>query len=431
MINSLDTPSVKLPLTVTQLTQDIRLKLEEAYDWVQVKGEISNFKKAPSGHAYFCLKDKDALLNCVAWRDSVIRWSSLQLEDGLDVIAGGKITVYPPRGTYQFVVSSIRLGGTGALQQRFEMLKRRLADEGIFDSEKKQSLPVLPKAIAVITSPSGAAIRDFLNVFRQGKYPVKITVCPVLVQGEKAAGEIAETIKLLNQVGGFDLLVLCRGGGSLEDLWAFNEESVARAIFHSKIPVITGVGHEIDFTIADFAADVRASTPTAAAQVICTAFDDFQSLYRYLSGRFFRGILPCLQREREKITGLKKAIFRYHPINLVHQQRQRMDECLLSLYHSFRKELDNRKKICLDHNKNLDRLVRFRIEQNKQFIEKYKHLLNSYDPKNTLNRGFAICYTEEGSVVSSTEGIAPSQEIHIKLSDGLLQSTVTKVTHYE
>jgi exodeoxyribonuclease VII large subunit len=425
------TASIKPPLTVSQLTQEIRLKLESEYDWVQVRGEISNYKKAPSGHAYFSLKDKDAVLSSVAWKSSVIRWSSLGLEDGLEIIAGGKITVYPPRGQYQFVVSSIRLAGVGALQYRFETLKRMLAEEGLFDSNKKKPLPSMPMKIAVITSPTGAAIQDFLKVFHRGMYPVEIIVCPVLVQGEKAAPEIASMIEKVNQCKDVDILVLCRGGGSLEDLWAFNEECVARAIAKSDIPVVTGIGHEIDFTIADFAADYRASTPTGAAQTICEFFDQIRGDFHFVADRFVRCMEPWLHQERNRVDGLRRTLLRYHPLSVLNQHRQRLDEWQQSLYLAMKNALHLAKSRCLEQKKTLFRVVQNERTRYRGQISEFEQLLRSYDPARTLKRGFSICYKKDGSVLSTVREISPEDDIIIKVSDGTVRSKVTQVNPHE
>ena len=343
MVN-LSTGSIPVLLTVSELTLDIQQCLEERYDWVQVRGEISTFKKAPSGHAYFRLKDDGAVLECVAWKSTVIRWSGLELKDGDEVVAGGRITIYPPRGQYQMVVSAIRLAGVGALQQRFEKLKLKLAQEGLFDPERKKNLPRWLNRVAIITSPSGAAVQDFLRVVRNSHCPVEFTVCPVLVQGLEAAGEIAQMIERVNASNRFDLIILCRGGGSLEDLWAFNEEIVARAIAASQIPIITGIGHEIDFTIADFAADLRAPTPTAAAQVICNLFAEYRGQVYMALDRLSRCIMPQIQKERNRLIHAEKVLRRCHPVNLISLHRQKLDDILFRMMRCMKTSAADRRK---------------------------------------------------------------------------------------
>ena len=405
-------------LSVSQLTDAIRRRLEEDYDWIQVRGEISGFKKAPSGHAYFRLKDSKAVLECVAWKTTVMRWGGLELEDGVDVVAGGKITIYPPRGQYQLVVSAIRLAGIGALQQRFEALKRLLADEGLFDSSRKKSLPDLPSRIAVITSPTGAAVRDFLRIVRKGACPVDCVVCPVLVQGAEAPQNIAETIRNVNEMGGFDLIVLCRGGGSIEDLWAFNEEIVARAIADSGFPVVSAIGHEVDFTISDFVADVRVPTPTAAGQLVCDIFNERRSQLNLICDRIRRSIFPILDRERERLEVTRKALARYHPISVIEERRQRLDDYAFNLERSILASIQQSKTACSHLRGFLDRSVQHELYQRRQSLRSCEHLLHSYNPVRNLLRGYSICRQENGEIVQRISDIKTEDRIRITVADG-------------
>lgn len=311
-------------LSVSELTERLRLQLEERFGWVQVRGEISNYKKAPSGHLYFRLKDEEAVLECVAWKTTAVRWGGLALEDGVEVIAGGKITIYPPRGQYQLVVTAVRPAGAGALQQRFELLKQRLAAEGLFDAERKRPLPACPWRIAVITSPTGAAVQDFLKIVRASDCPVEITVCPVLVQGTEAARDISEMIQKVNRLNRHDVIVVCRGGGSLEDLWAFNEEITARAIFQSAIPVISAVGHEIDFTIADFAADLRAPTPSGAAELLTPDREGLRAAVTNCRLRLRRVLAARIDREHQRLALARQGL---------HTMTHPLDKLLLRLDH--------------------------------------------------------------------------------------------------
>lgn len=260
------TPKPKI-YSVSELTRGIRTLLEGTFPEVWVSGEISNFRSHTSGHFYFSLKDDQAHLSAVMFRGANAKLP-FKLEDGLEVIAHGRITVYEVRGQYQIVVDHIEPKGIGALQLAFEQLKKKLQTEGLFDPAHKRPLPFLPKKIGIVTSETGAAIRDILNILQRRFPSVDVLLVPVLVQGEGAAREIAEGIRILNEREDIDVMIVGRGGGSIEDLWAFNEEIVARAIYNSKIPVISAVGHEIDFTIADFVADVRAPTPSAAAELV-------------------------------------------------------------------------------------------------------------------------------------------------------------------
>ncbi|MGC9328815.1 MAG: exodeoxyribonuclease VII large subunit [Candidatus Hinthialibacter sp.] len=412
------------PFTVSSLTEAIRRQLEERYDWVQVRGEISGFKKAPSGHAYFRLKDANAVLECVAWRGTVVRWAGLDLQDGVEVIAGGKVTVYPPRGQYQLVVSAIRLAGLGALQQQFEALKRLLAQEGLFDPERKKPLPDFPRNIAVITSPSGAAVRDFLRMVRQGRCPVHCTICPVLVQGAEAAGEIARMIQAVNAKGGFDWIVLCRGGGSLEDLWAFNEEIVARAVAGSSIPVVSAVGHEIDYTIADFAADYRAPTPTAAGQLVCDFFESHRGRLRLIRDRLHRIFLPALARKRESLEVSRRALRRYHPMSTIADLRQRLDEYAADFHRAMTAAVHQGRTACGHRRRVLEDAMKHELNRKRQFIQSCERLLHSYNPRLNLSRGYAICQSENGRLVQKTSDVKAQDRVQITVSDGAFRAKV-------
>src|SRR3990170_6260873 len=262
-------------LTVTQLTIRVKDLLEGTFPDVWVVGEISNLSAPRSGHIYFTLKDEQSQIRAVLFRSSQ-RFLKFTLQHGLQVICRGRVGVYEPRGEYQLVLEYIEPKGVGALQQAFEELKARLAKEGLFDLDRKKPLPLLPRRIGIITSPTGAAIRDMLRVIRRRHPKMEILIYPVVVQGAAAAPEIVEAIRYFNQEKNADVLIVGRGGGSLEDLWAFNEESVARAVYGSAIPVISAVGHETDYTISDFVADLRAPTPSAAAEMVVKNKEDIQ-----------------------------------------------------------------------------------------------------------------------------------------------------------
>ena len=256
-----------LIFSVSELTRLIKKNLEELFPIIQVEGEVSNCTYHTSGHLYFTLKDSSAIISVVMWR-SKVALQSFKIKNGMKVILQGSITVYEPRGNYQLDCNKIIPKGIGELQLRYEELKNKLLAEGLFDNERKKSLPEFPEKIGIVTSPTGAAIRDMINILSRRMPSVEIIIFPVKVQGDEAKNEIAEAIKILNEQNIVDLIIVGRGGGSLEDLWAFNEEIVARAISNSKIPIVSAVGHEIDFTIADFVSDLRAPTPSAAAELV-------------------------------------------------------------------------------------------------------------------------------------------------------------------
>src|SRR5579863_2502992 len=330
-------------LTVSELTARIRDLLTKNFTDVSVEGEISNCRAAQSGHFYFTLKDEKAQVRCV-WFKQQMRGIKFRPEDGLKVSVRGSISVYEARGEYQIYVESLEPVGRGALQLAFEQLKKRLEAEGLFDASRKKPLPLLPNRIGVITSPRGAAVRDVVRILTRRFHNVHLIVYPVRVQGEGAAEEIAKALKFFNQKKLVDVLIVGRGGGSMEDLWAFNEEIVARAIADSEIPVISGVGHETDFTIADFVADVRASTPSAAAELVVQTrreFDKHIADLRETLAASIRFRMLELSRRVHELAGRRG--FR-RPLDLLHQQRQRADEMTSRLALGLRSRLEQSRK---------------------------------------------------------------------------------------
>ena len=315
---------------VSELTERISGLLEGAFPDIWVEGEVSNYHAAQSGHLYFTLKDARSQIRCVSFRDQV-RGLKFRPEDGLHITVRGSLGVYEPRGEYQIYVSHIEPVGLGALQLAFEQLKKRLAEEGLFDEDRKKPLPVLPRRIGVVTSPTGAAIRDILRVLKRRFPNVHVLLFPVKVQGEGAAGEIAAAVQYFNRAKAADVLIVARGGGSLEDLWAFNEEAVARAIAASAIPVITGIGHETDFTIADFAADLRAPTPSAAAEIVVRSRQEFERHIAEAYRNLAQQMRYRLSQWRHHVRDLETHRgFRQLEV-LVRRRRQQVDELSSSL----------------------------------------------------------------------------------------------------
>jgi exodeoxyribonuclease VII large subunit len=311
------------PITVSELTRRIREKLEAAFSDVWITGEISGLRVPPSGHIYFTLKDKDAQIKAVFFR-SGNRYLKFAPKDGMEVILRGRVTVYDPRGEYQVVAEYMEPKGIGALQLAFLQLKEKLEKEGLFDQSRKRPLPVHPRRVGVVTSPSGAAIRDILNVLGRRAPGVKILIAPATVQGAAAPAEIASAISELNKVDGLDVIIVGRGGGSVEDLAAFNTEVVARAIASSNIPVISAVGHETDFTIADFAADLRAPTPSAAAEVVAKNEEDMADALRSLQGRLIYAVMQEHRRMRDRLYSEERALI--NPMRRLHDHAIRLDE---------------------------------------------------------------------------------------------------------
>ncbi len=332
--------STKLVLTVTELTRRIKSLLEDSIGFVWVVGEVSNLRRPTSGHLYFTLKDAESQIAVVMFKNRNVRLK-FRLEDGLEVIAGGLVSVYERRGNYQIIAEELEPRGVGALQLAFEQLKEKLKKEGLFDPEHKKPLPMLPQRIGVVTSPTGAAIRDILNVIERRFSNVHILIYPVLVQGDEAAGQIARAINDVDRLANVDVIIVGRGGGSLEDLWAFNEEVVARAIYECDTPVISAVGHEIDFTIADFVSDVRAPTPSAAAELVVqereTLTEQVETLQKQLDG-YVRQHLYSL-RHRLELCG-ESYVFQ-RPTEPLRQLAQRVDELTMRAEQTARTAVQN------------------------------------------------------------------------------------------
>jgi exodeoxyribonuclease VII large subunit len=310
-------------LTVSQLTAEIKDILESTFDEVWVEGEVSNLRRPPSGHLYFTLKDEKSQIRGVLFKMQS-RYLRFELEDGQQVICWGRVGIYEKRGEYQLILDYVEPKGIGSLQLAFEQLKERLGEEGLFDEERKRPLPMLPQRIGIVTSPTGAVIRDMLHILRRRFENIEIVLYPVKVQGAGAAEEIAQGIGYLGEQGGVDVIIVGRGGGSLEDLWAFNEEVVARAIFASVVPIISAVGHETDFTIADFVADVRAPTPSAAAEIAVREKGDLLRMLSDRVTRMRREMGHFLGRSREQAIGVQGKL--RDPRRMIEENRLRLDE---------------------------------------------------------------------------------------------------------
>lgn len=388
--------------TVSELTEDVKLLLENTFPEVWVEGEISNFSQSQSGHIYFSLKDAKSSLRCVFFRgvNSTVKFS---IRDGLKVIAFGRITVYAPAGQYQLNIQKLEPKGVGALQLAFEQLKEKLAKEGLFDAAHKKRLPILPLRIGVVTSATGAAIRDILNILRRRAPFVKIILNPVRVQGAGAAEEIAQAISEFNQYKDADVLIVGRGGGSMEELWAFNEEIVARAIYHSKIPVISAVGHEVDWTISDFVADVRAPTPSAAAELVVRQKEDLASGLTHLLSRINSAINTKIHFLHKELLTLKDAYVLKYPLNFIQVYLQRIDELSHRLHHGSGHILEAAR-------------------------HRFIHLtekLEVLSPLSILSRGYSITFTlPEMEVMTDIAEIKISDLVKTQLKSGSFMSQV-------
>lgn len=381
-------------LTVSELTRRIKGVLETTFTSVSVEGEISNFKRHSSGHLYFTLKDEGAQLSAVIWRSRAANLFFTP-QDGMKVIASGKITLYEPQGKYQIDITSLQPRGVGELQIAFERLKTKLAAEGLFSAEHKKRLPEYPETIGIISSPTGAALQDILNILRRRFPAVEVILLPVKVQGEGAAGEIAEAIRTFNKFARADLLIVGRGGGSLEDLWAFNEEIVARAIYQSKIPVVSAVGHEIDFTIADFVADLRAPTPSAAAEIVVKDKSDVIENLRNFCYTMERDLEDIIRSGKEKVLSILGSYSFNRPKDLMRQHSQTVD--------------DNRRR--------LDTLILHRMKLTRERTEAVHKRLLSLNPDSVLARGYAMVIRSDRIIGRAAE-LNKGENVRIKFHDG-------------
>jgi len=365
--------------TVSEITRDIRVLLEDTFGIVWVEGEVSNFIHHTSGHMYFSIKDKGSVLSCALFR-RVGANLKFEIKNGMQVLCFGKISIYDKRGQYQLIVGEVEPKGAGALQVAFEQLKEKLRKEKLFDEAHKIPIPYLPQRVGIITSPTGAAVRDILNVAKRRFSNIEIILNPVRVQGDLAKGEIVEALDLFNALRNVDVIILGRGGGSLEDLWAFNEEIVARAIYRSEIPIISAVGHEIDWTISDFVSDFRAPTPSAAAELVIPKKDDLIGLLKGLSERM-----------------------KFPLINIVVQYEQEIDDLTEAL--------------ALKGG--------FIIKLKRESLNALAGKLDALSPLAVLNRGYSITFkAKDGKVVKDASGLKKKELIKTKLARGEIISTV-------
>lgn len=372
---------------------------------VRVNGEISNYKHHSSGHIYFTLKDKKSILKCVMFRSQAIHLR-FALENGMSVIARGYISVYERDGQYQLYVEELQPDGVGDLHFAFEQLKKKLGDEGLFKPEKKKKIPFIPKSIGVVTSITGSVIKDIINVISRRFENVQLKVVPVQVQGETAAGQIASAIKKLNETGDIDVIIIARGGGSLEELWAFNEEVVARSIFDSKIPVISAIGHQTDYTISDFVADVRAPTPSAAAEIVVPEKRLLENKIANLKTRLGSSLLRNIGLSRLRLQRLMTGYVFKQPYSRINSERQRLDIIYKDMCKAvLQKEETARAAVSL-------------------LIEK----LNAFSPLGVLSRGYGIVRSKKDNCsLRSVEEIACGDIIELTISDGVIDCTVDRV----
>jgi exodeoxyribonuclease VII large subunit len=414
-------------LTVSELTRNIRNTLEAKFGAVWVQGEISNYKLHPSGHQYFTLKDQRAQISCVIWRDTIAP-PQQALVDGTQVQVYGTVTVFEARGQYQLNVQILQPRGVGLLQAKFEALKRKLEAEGLFALERKRPLPKFPRRIGIITSPSGAAVRDMVNVLRRRAPWLQILINPVRVQGTGAAQEIAVAIRELAVPNAnwqpLDLIVATRGGGSIEDLWEFNEEIVARAIFHSVVPIVSAVGHEIDFTIADFVADLRAPTPSAAAELIVPDVIDLQRRIDSCARALTRQLLNRVRDAQQRLDHARETLQRC----LAHK----LDGYKRGLFHitaalqtrSPTRELTMRRNRFADLHRRLVACPSRLLENARHRFRNMEGILRVLGPDATLRRGYSITMNKHGKIIRTITAVRPKMKIRTRISDGEFGSEI-------
>jgi exodeoxyribonuclease VII large subunit len=434
--------------TISRLNREVRTVLEEVFPTVWVQGEISNLAKPASGHLYFSLKDNAAQVRCAMFKN---RQSGLRFEpeSGMQVMARANVGLYEGRGEYQLIIQSLEPAGAGALQLAFEALKQKLSAEGLFDEEHKKPLPPFPENIGIITSATGAAVRDILSILKR-RYPSgNIIIYPTMVQGEGAAQEIANTIKLAEQRKECDVLILSRGGGSIEDLWAFNEEVVARTIFDITTPIVSGVGHEIDFTIADFVADQRAATPSAAAELISPDSGDVLTILKHREEQLVRSQKQTIYNLQNQVALLSKHL--PHPKQRLMELIQRTDEYSMRLKHHAEKQLANKRFALSEISGKVNKLnpahtiarqmekvnvlqMQFKkaitrtLEKANNEVTSLEHMLNTVSPVSTLERGYAIVTEQKtNKILTNTKHLQSGDQLRIRLATSEIDSTVDAI----
>jgi exodeoxyribonuclease VII large subunit len=439
--------------TPSRLNREARTLLERGLPALWLEGEISNLSRPSSGHWYFSLKDEAAQLRCAMFRqrNMLARFTP---RDGSHVLVRGRVSLYEQRGDYQFIADYMEEAGEGALRQRFELLKVKLAAQGLFAAEHKRPLPRLPRRIGVVTSPTGAAIRDVLHILKRRSCGIPVLLYPVQVQGGVAAAQIARTIRRASARAECDVLILVRGGGSLEDLWAFNEESVARAIYDSAIPIVTGIGHEVDFTIADFVADVRAPTPSGAAELAVPDSTEWLRNVMRLAGRLTVALGRKLKTQQDRASWLARRLQQLHPGVELRQRAQRLDDLEQRLIRVLRADLSARQRTLVQlaaelrqHSpalrvanarrrldsarSSIEASTRARLEQFGKRLAVAARTLDAVSPLATLERGYAIVTDSKGTVVTNAQDIRVGQLIDARLTQGSIRARVERATNPE
>ena len=413
-------------ISISQLTRYIKFKFDndEHLAHVFLRGEISNFKAHTRGHYYFTLKDETSRINAVMFASNVVKMN-FRPADGMKVLVTGRISVYEATGGYQIYVEEMVEDGVGNLYVQFEELKKKLQQEGLFDPEHKKKIPKIPKTVGIITAPTGAAIRDILSTIKR-RWPITKTILfPSLVQGASAAPEIIKQIEKAQEYD-IDVLIVGRGGGSIEDMWCFNDEQVARAIYACKIPVISAVGHEIDFTIADFVADLRAPTPTGAAEMAVPNISDFYQYFGQIELRLEQAIMTMITSKKDQLETLKKSYILTNPIAMYQVKEQRFDSLFEKIHLLMNSIIANEKNNCLILKQKLENNIQ-KVLENEQ--HRYLHALNKLEilnPLLTIKRGYSITRNQD-HVVTSIQQVKPHDKLKIEVTDGLIEARVEEV----
>ncbi len=437
-------------LSVTELTRHVRDILESRLGEVWVEGEISNYRKQSSGHHYFTLKDDRAQLACVMFSRAYSARSGLVLKDGMQVQTFGRLTVYEARGQYQLVVELVQTKGQGLLQAKFEALKSKLQAEGLFDPEHKKPLPSFPRCVALVTSRSGAALQDMLNILQRRSPWLRILICPVRVQGEGAAGEIAEMIRYLDRQRvslGVDVIIVARGGGSLEDIWEFNEEVLARTIYGCDLPIISAVGHEIDFTISDFMADLRAPTPSAAAELVAPSQEALLNSLAAKQSALIRLAKQAVEVGGLRLNRLKEARGLRDPGTLIQDRQQKVDQIEVRLLQMLRWTVEHhrthtnrlgsllqayrpgqvvvrRRTEVAGVQARLENAAKNQLERAKQRLVSLQRSTALLGPEQTLQRGYSITRKTTGEILQRSGDVETGDEILTRLAEGEVRSKV-------
>ncbi|MFT6188956.1 MAG: exodeoxyribonuclease VII large subunit [Oleispira sp.] len=435
--------------TVSQLNQRAKQLLEITFNSVKVEGEISNLSRPSSGHWYFTLKDKGAQVRCAMFRSRTAQLK-FQPKEGDKIVVRGKVSLYENRGDYQLIVDAMKPAGEGQLQQAFIQLKQKLGAEGLFNPEHKQALPAHIQRIAVITSPTGAAVHDILTVLKRRFPAIEVDIYPVQVQGKDAAQQIVWSINQANTDARADVIIAGRGGGSIEDLWCFNDENLARTIFHSRLPIVSAVGHEVDFTIADFVADVRAPTPSAAAEMLSPDQQEYWQRLTNLTSQLEKNMQQKLQNKQWQLQSAQRGL--QHPGDKLAQYAQTLDMLELRMQQSQSNHLGALQKRLTRSQQKLQQLspsntlqkfeaqlsylqqrlnssIKQAITNKKERLQQHASLLNAVSPLQTLSRGYAILQTDSGAVIRDSHDVKKGDLVTARIGHGTLELTVEKVKH--